>query len=215
MGSLDLWDGWDSIYEVCFSLNKSTSYLSLCLLLNSFHTETQRTRDSVSPEARWVFKLKGHGVKSQSRFRLGSSPSSWVQVSIRSVWFQFQLVSITDSVLCGVKRAGLDLSQRSEWWLCHMLEYHLGRSLDFLLFHFPHLKICLPRPASVEKDLEPAYREHTACRRAECVDLEVTGKVRAAGLQGWSKGCGSEMKSLARKFPQITLWIICRWVWLA
>ena len=65
-----------------------------------------------------------------------------------------------------------------------MLECHLGKSLDFLYFIFLICKICLPRPESVEKELEPAHREHTACRRAECVDLEVMGEVRAAVLQG-------------------------------
>jgi len=145
-----------------------------------------------------LVQVPAHGFKSQSEV-----------YDFNSNWFP----SLT--LDCGIKRVGLDLSQRSEWWLCHMLEYHLGKSLDFLYFIFLICKICLPRPESVEKELEPAHGEHTACRRAECVDLEVMGEVRAAVLQGWSKGSNSEMKSLARKFPQIILWIICRWVWLA
>ena len=37
---------------MCFFVNKSISFLSLCLLLNSFCSETQRTWASVSPETR-------------------------------------------------------------------------------------------------------------------------------------------------------------------
>ena len=48
---------------VCFSLNKSTSYLSLCLSLNSFCDETSKTWASLGPETRY------HG------FWLDSSPS--------------------------------------------------------------------------------------------------------------------------------------------
>ena len=62
---------------VCFSLNESTSYLSLCLSLNSFCNETSRTWASLSPETRcvisvgrlWVlarFESQLHGFKSQS-----------------------------------------------------------------------------------------------------------------------------------------------------
>ena len=36
-------DGPHSVCGVCFSLNKSTSYLSLCLILSSFCNETSRT----------------------------------------------------------------------------------------------------------------------------------------------------------------------------
>ena len=38
----------------CFFLNKSTSYLSLCVSLNSFCNETSRTWASLSPESRCV-----------------------------------------------------------------------------------------------------------------------------------------------------------------
>ena len=34
---------WPTLCRACFSLNKSTSYLSLCLSLNSFCHETSRT----------------------------------------------------------------------------------------------------------------------------------------------------------------------------
>ena len=75
-----LCDGPLSLCGVCFSLylNKSTSYLSLCLSLNSFCNETLRTWASLAPETRY------------SGFWLGLSPShmgssakqdfGWIQV---------------------------------------------------------------------------------------------------------------------------------------
>ena len=50
MDFLAFWDGLHCVYGVCLSLNKSTSYLSLCLSLNSFCDETSRTWASWSPE---------------------------------------------------------------------------------------------------------------------------------------------------------------------
>lgn len=130
---------WPILCGMFFSIYKSISNLSLCLLLNSFHTETHRTRASASPDARWVFKLKGHGVKSQSRFRLGSSPSSWVQVSIRSVWFQFQLVSITDSRLWD-KKSGAGLESEIRMMALSHAGVSPGEVTWLLVFHFPHLQ---------------------------------------------------------------------------
>ena len=64
-----------SVCGVCFLLNKSTSYLSLCLSLNSFYDVTSRTWASLGPETcdlswktvsfGWVL-VPGHGFKSQS-----------------------------------------------------------------------------------------------------------------------------------------------------
>ena len=64
-----------SVCGVCFSLNKSTFYLSLCLSLNSFCDEISRTWASLGPETcdlswktvsfGWV-RVPGHGFKSQS-----------------------------------------------------------------------------------------------------------------------------------------------------
>ena len=48
--TLCLWNG--------FSLNKSTSYLSLCLSLNSFCDEASRTWASLSPETKCVVSVK-------------------------------------------------------------------------------------------------------------------------------------------------------------
>ena len=56
---------------VCFFLNKSTSYLPLCLSLNSFCDETWRTWASLSPKTRCVISMKG----------------PWVQVPIYVAWF--------------------------------------------------------------------------------------------------------------------------------
>jgi len=75
---------------VCFSLNKSTSYLSLCLSMDSFCNETSRTWPSLGLETRSVISVRRlwvlarsvsqlNGLKSQSGFWLGSSPSTWVQ----------------------------------------------------------------------------------------------------------------------------------------
>ena len=85
----------------CFSLNKSTSYLSLCLSLDSFCNETSRTWPSLGLETRsvisvrrlWVlagFVSQQNELKSQTGFWLVSSPShvdsspkmsfGWVQV---------------------------------------------------------------------------------------------------------------------------------------
>ena len=71
-----------SVYWVCISLNKSTSYLSLCLSLNSLCHKTSRTWASWSPETRYVISIKRHGFKSQSGFWPGSSPGTWVQILI-------------------------------------------------------------------------------------------------------------------------------------
>ena len=69
--TLTFWDGLHSVCGVCFSLNKSTSYLSLCLSLNSFCDETSRTWASLNPETRCVIPIK----------RVGSSPNLSCMVS--------------------------------------------------------------------------------------------------------------------------------------
>ena len=56
--TLTFWDGPHSVCGVCFSLNKSISYLSLCLSLNSFSDETLITLASLSPETRHVISVK-------------------------------------------------------------------------------------------------------------------------------------------------------------
>ena len=48
---------WSRLCGVCFSLNKSTSYLSVCFPLNSFCDETSGTWASLSPETRCVCDL--------------------------------------------------------------------------------------------------------------------------------------------------------------
>ena len=52
--ALVLCDGLHSVCGVCSSPNKSTSYLSLCLSLNSFCDETSRTWSLLGPETRSV-----------------------------------------------------------------------------------------------------------------------------------------------------------------
>ena len=67
---LTLCKGPYSVCGVCFSLNlnKSTSYLSLCLSLNSFCDETSKTWASSGPETRY----RGFGWV--------QVPATWIQV---------------------------------------------------------------------------------------------------------------------------------------
>ena len=55
---LTVWADPHSVCVMYFSLNKPTSYLSLCLLLNSFWGETLRTWASLSAETRYVISVK-------------------------------------------------------------------------------------------------------------------------------------------------------------
>ena len=73
LGPLAFWDGPHSVCGMCIFLNKSTSYLSLCLSLNSFCDKTSRTWASLSPETRCVISIK----------------RQWVQVPIWVVWFHY------------------------------------------------------------------------------------------------------------------------------
>ena len=80
-----LWDGPHFVCGMCFSLNKSTSYLSVCLSLNSFYDETSRTWASLSPENKSVisvgrllilasFESQPYEFKSQAGFWPSSGP---------------------------------------------------------------------------------------------------------------------------------------------
>ena len=77
-GCICLCDGPQSVCGVCFSLylNKSTSYLSFCLPLNSFCDKTSRTWASLGSETRY------HGFwLGLSSSPVGSSPKQgfgWV-----------------------------------------------------------------------------------------------------------------------------------------
>ena len=110
---LTLYNSPQSFCGMCFSLNlnKSSSYLSLFLSLNSFRDETSRTWAILSPETRfhgfqmgsrpshmcsspklgfgWL-KVPTPGFKSQAGVCLGLSPSTWVQVPVWDKWFQKQ-----------------------------------------------------------------------------------------------------------------------------
>ena len=94
--SLAFWDGAHSVCGVCFPLNKSTSYLSTCLSLNSFCDETWRTWASLSPETRVWSQLKDCGFKSQPGFCLDSSPGLWVQVPIWVTQFHFLMKQLKE-----------------------------------------------------------------------------------------------------------------------
>lgn len=59
-------------------INKSISCLSLCLSVNSFCTETQRSWASVSPDTKWVNELKDYDLSPNLRFDLEKSRfESW------------------------------------------------------------------------------------------------------------------------------------------
>ena len=78
--TLVCWDRLHAVYAMCISRNKPTSYLLLCLSLNSFCTETQRTWASVSPDPRGVILIKRPLVQVPVRFRLCSSPGMLAQI---------------------------------------------------------------------------------------------------------------------------------------
>ena len=72
-----------TVCGVCFSLNKSTSYLSLCLSLNSFCDETSRTWVSLSSETRCVISVGRPWVLAGFESgHMGSSPSLRCTVSV-------------------------------------------------------------------------------------------------------------------------------------
>ena len=84
------------LWSVCFSLNKSTSYLSLCLSLNSFCDETSRTWASLSPETRCVisvgrlwdfagFESSLVGSSPNHAFGRVRVPATWIQVGLGGV----------------------------------------------------------------------------------------------------------------------------------
>ena len=69
--TLDFWDGPHSVCRVCFSLNKSTSYLSLCLSVNSFCNETSRTWASLGPKTRHVTSVERSWVLAVFKYQFG------------------------------------------------------------------------------------------------------------------------------------------------
>ena len=89
------------VYGVCFSLYliKSTSCLSLCLLLNSFCDETLRTWASLGSETRY------HGFwLGLSPSHMGSSPKQrfgWVGVPATWVWIPNWVLAGFESQLMG------------------------------------------------------------------------------------------------------------------
>ena len=83
------WEWPNSVYGICISLNKSTSYLLLCLPLNFFCAETQRNWASVSPDTRWVILIKRPWVQVPiwvlagfESWPVGSSPNLRYVVSL-------------------------------------------------------------------------------------------------------------------------------------
>ena len=83
MAAFSLCDGPHVVCGACFSLylNKSTSYLSLYLSLNSFCNEISRTLTSLDPETRYCGFWLG-----LSPSHVGSSPKlgiGWIQVPVQ------------------------------------------------------------------------------------------------------------------------------------
>ena len=73
---LAFWEGPHSVCGVCFSLNKSSSYLSLCLSLNSFCDEISRTQASGFPGG-LVTKNRLAMQGKLVRFLVWEDPTCW------------------------------------------------------------------------------------------------------------------------------------------
>ena len=73
-----LWDALHSVYGLCISLNESTSYLLLCVLMNFFCTERKNLNCSKSWDQVCDVNER-QGFKSQSEFWLHFSPYPHVQ----------------------------------------------------------------------------------------------------------------------------------------
>ena len=123
-----LCDGPHSVCGVCFSLylNKSTSYLSLCLSLNSFCDETSRTWALLGPETRycgfWLGLSPNYvGSRPNQGFGWVRVPAMWVQVPICGKWFH---------------KCWSDFSDQGCYFL---LEYHLLHGLGRTLLISPSL----------------------------------------------------------------------------
>ena len=86
-GPVAFWDSPHSVSGVCFSLDKSISYLSRCLSLNSSCKGTSRTWASISAEARCVISIKRLWVQVPVWVWPGVSPGPWVQVPVWAAWF--------------------------------------------------------------------------------------------------------------------------------
>ena len=86
-GPVAFWDSPHSVCGVCFSLDKSISYLSRCLSLNSSCKGTSRTWASISAEARCVIPIKRLWVQVPFWVWPGVSPGPWVQVPVWAAWF--------------------------------------------------------------------------------------------------------------------------------
>ena len=106
--ALTLCDGPHSVCGVGFSLNlnKSISYLSLCLSLNSFWDETSRTWASLGPETRYCGFCLGSNPS-----HVGSSPkqdSGWVRVPTHGFKSQAEIN--------GFRTGGLASSHPGQMW---------------------------------------------------------------------------------------------------
>ena len=78
--TVTIWDGLHSVCGICFSLNKSTSYLSLCLSLNSFCDEISRTLVSLSSETTCMISVKRPRVQVPTWV-------TWFQNGIESIYW--------------------------------------------------------------------------------------------------------------------------------
>ena len=130
---------WPTLSGVCcfLYLNKSTSYLWLCLSLNSFCNETSRTWASLGPETRyWEFWL---GL---SPSHVGSSPKQgfgWVWVPIWGKRFQNHQEPPSSQV------------SRSHLASCSLLHpSHIWSGLCSFLISMKQLKWCIiPRLCAI------------------------------------------------------------------
>ena len=131
--TLGFWDSPLSVYGMCISLDTPTSYLSLCLSLNSFCDGTSRTWASLSPETSCVISVKRPRVQVpawvlagfQSRCK-SSSPNLSDMVS---VW-----------LLCQSNRPGQPIPLNAPWLCIFLLPDDHSPVLHFcsLDSHFPN-----------------------------------------------------------------------------
>ena len=116
-----LCSGPHSFCGVCFSLylNKCTSYLSLCLLLNSFCDKTSRTWASLDPEARYCGFWLG-----LSPSHVGSSPKQgfgWVRVPTHGFESQSEVNGFSTKFWHEVDKENLEFFQNSTMELVQQL----------------------------------------------------------------------------------------------
>ena len=82
------WDRPHSLYGMCISLNKTTSYPSLCFSLNSFCNETSGTWALLGTETRCVVSIKRLWVQVPSDLHGFSFITMWMYLVLQNSTFK-------------------------------------------------------------------------------------------------------------------------------